>query len=124
MSLTADIIQHTIAIASAHLAYEAGGNVLAAARQGGAAIVDWLRARLPADAAKPLADLQANPEDDLNRQDLAIQLAKYLRANPTAEAELRALLPSTTTTTTQTASHNSGSTIVQNTGSGSITIQR
>ena len=124
MSLTVEIIQHTVALAAAHALHETGRDTIAAAREGGARITAWLRQKLTGTDAKSLDDLQTDPADPDNQADLRKRLKQLLQNHPEYEAELRALLPQTTTTTTQTATNINDSTIVQNTGSASINITR
>ncbi len=124
MTIGPDIVAHTIALTAAHLLYEAGKGSLATARETGEKLVGWLRGKLTGDGAKSLADLQADPADPDNQADLRKRLRELLRAEPGAEAELRGLLPAgSISTVTQTASGVEGSTVIQNTGSGTITVR-
>ena len=120
MSITAEIIQHTVALTAAHLAFKSGKEMIATARDEGARLFVWLRTKLPAPGQAALDDLQAAPENPDNQADLRQQLTKLLTAQPAFVEELRALLPATTQTeNTQTASGNKDSKIIQNTGNNS-----
>ena len=121
MILTANIIAYTVALAATYLGFDNNIELIDAARGVGDQLLAWLRRKLPAEATKSLDDLQADPADPDNQADLRKRLLELLRADPDAEAELRALLP-TTTTTTQTATNVQNSNVIQNTGSANITI--
>ena len=117
MSITAEIIQHTVALTAAHLAFESGKEAMAIARDEGARLFGWLRAKLPAPAQPALAELEADPANADTQAELRNHLKRLLTAEPAFVEELRALLPATTqTTNTQTASGNKDSKIIQNTG--------
>ena len=58
------------------------------------AIWNWMRPIFLKDdiESKPLVDLKADPENDLNIQSAMIEIQKYLRENPNKESELINLL--------------------------------
>jgi len=60
--------------------------------EAGEKLLDWLMGTLTGQAATALADLQADPASDANRQVFGIRLDEFLTANPHRLADLKTLL--------------------------------
>ncbi|MBI1200301.1 MAG: hypothetical protein GC203_20775 [Phenylobacterium sp.] len=64
-------------------------------------VLEWMRAKLGGRAKAALADLEAHPDVEVNRDDLRVQLVKALAADPSLKEELGALLPTGATQAVQ-----------------------
>ena len=92
MSITAEIVQHTVALASAHLLFESGKEAFKEGVEGAAQLLSWLRTTLTGRAKEALADLENNPGEADNQADLRKQLMLLFNNNPALLGELRAII--------------------------------
>ena len=113
----ADLVTKVVEAATTGLVSVAGKGAAALAQEMGKGALAWLRAKLPAPGQAALIELQAEPANADTQAELRNHLKRLLTAEPALLNELRALLPAIT----QTASGNTGSTVIQNTGSN-VTI--
>ena len=87
---------------------------------------DWVKGKLTREAGKEaVADLEKTPADAINAQALVAQLAKLLRDDPAARAELAALLAQAPTGNVHQTAYVTGdeNKFVQQSGSGTVSIK-
>lgn len=85
----------------------------------GSAVWEWVKARFAnTDNADVLADVEQDPNDQLNWEATAVTLARILRDNPSLVEELSALLANNHSGGTQTITNALNSKIAQSQGDG------